>query len=250
MPEDPSRRPADGLEADGLEKVWAALSSRGYALTSDREIGLPAGFRENFCQDYYNSEVLHHDPGDKPADRERARDVIHYKWNDETLDLQTYDRITITDRADIPGKREHTRVQLLKDPRAKQLICTLLGLVPAGRRQDEGTFGVNLFRTFTNVVTKPHRDDEEFVIIYVVDRIGTGAETYLYNPEDVKDGQDQPEPVLRQQLNPGDIIIFDDKTFLHGATPLVSPPGGTARRDALVCTVDYRSTYLDPSAVN
>ncbi len=48
------------------------------------------------------------------------------------------------------------------------------------------------------------------------------------------------EPVLTQQLNPGDIFIFDDNAFKHGTTPLVSPPGGTARRDALVGTIDSR----------
>ena len=103
---------------------------------------------------------------------------------------------------------------------------------------------MNLFRTFTNVVTKPHHDNEEFIILYVLDRIGEGAETYLYAPADVTDGGEiKGEPVLRQQLNPGDIIIFEDKLFKHGATPLIDPPGGIARRDALVCTVDYRS-YL------
>ena len=74
----------------------------------------------------------------------------------------------------------------------------LLQLVPPKRRQPDGTFGVNLFRTFTNVVTTPHRDNEEFVIIYVLDRVGEGAETYLYTPADAtEDGQVMASPVLR-----------------------------------------------------
>jgi hypothetical protein len=60
-----------------------------------------------------------------------------------------------------------------------------------------------------------------------------------------EDGQPISQPVLRRQLNPGDIIIFEDKRFKHGATPLVKTDGGQARRDALVCTVDYTSTYLE-----
>jgi hypothetical protein len=44
--------------------------------------------------------------------------------------------------------------------------------------------------------------------------------------------------------SPGDIIIFEDKRFKHGATPLINPAGGQAQRDALVCTVDYPTTYL------
>jgi len=123
--------------------------------------------------------------------------------------------------------------------------------VPPARRQDEGTFGVNLFRTFTNVVTKPHHDNEEFIIIYVLDRVGEGAETYLYAPEDVKSGGETiAPPLLRQQLNPGDLIIFEDARFKHGATPLQSTPGETAMRDVLVCTVDYRSSYLGPNPFN
>ena len=141
---------------------------------------------------------------------------------------------------------EHARVELLEDAQAVELIRAFLCLIPADRRQDDGTFGVNLFRTFTNVVTKPHHDNEQFIIIYVLDRIGEGAETYLYAPADVTDsGEIKGEPELRQQLNPGDIIIFEDALFKHGATPLINPDGGTTRRDALICTVDYRSTYLE-----
>ena len=118
-------------------------------------------------------------------------------------------------------------------------------LVPPARRQADSTFGVNLFRTFTNVVTKPHHDNEEFIIIYLLDQIGEGAESYLYVPADVTDdGEIKAPPVLRRQLNPGDILIFEDKLFKHGTTPLINPPGGTARRDALACTVDYHGTYL------
>ncbi len=233
----------------GLDRVTATLRDRGYALTDDREIGLPVKFRDNFVQTYFNDAVIHHDPGDWPVDRKRARDVIRYEWRDDGLHLEEYEKITITDRADIPGERDHSRVMLLDDPQAEELIRAFLSLVPPGRRKPEGTFGVNLFRTFTSVVTKPHRDHEEFVALYVLDRVGGGAETYLYNPDDVNDqGEPTGEPVLRHQLNPGDIIIFDDERFKHGATDLEAPPGGNAMRDVLVCTVDYRETYLAASA--
>ena len=82
-----------------------------------------------------------------------------------------------------------------------------------------------------------------------MNRIGDGAETYLYEPGDVTgDGEVTGEPILRQQLDPGQMIIFRDDRFKHGATPLVPPPGQKAVRDALVCTVDYRSTYLEPAS--
>jgi hypothetical protein len=229
----------------GFSKAWRALETEGYAVTSDQSIGLPEKFRPNFRGAYFNDWTLRHDEGDLPVDRLRARDVIRYQWHDERLSLQRHDAITITDRAGIAGRREHARVELLDDPQARDLIRALLHLVPPARRQPEGTFGVNLFRTFTNIVTKPHHDNEQFIIIYVLDRIGEGAETYLYAPADVTDrGEINGQPVLRQQLNPGDIIMFEDARFKHGATPLINPDGGTARRDALICTVDYRGTYL------
>lgn len=176
MPDDSSRR----LAGSGVAAVWAALRYQGYALTSDRAIGLPEGYRENLSLRYYNSDTLHHDLGDLPVDRERARDVVRYTWSDdEAPRLEPFDRITITDRAGVPGEREHPRVQLLKDPEAENLISTLLRLVPPERRQPESTFGINLFRTYTNVVTTPHQDQEEFVVLYVIDRLGDGAESGL-----------------------------------------------------------------------
>jgi hypothetical protein len=229
----------------GLDNAWADLDRHGYALTDDRMIGLPGKFRENFRETYFNSSVLRRDAGDRPVDRERARDVIRYWWREGRLGIEEHETITITDRAGIAGKRDHARVRLLDDPQAAGLVRTLLSLVPPGRRQADGTFGVNLFRTFTDVVTSPHCDDEQFCMIYVLDRVGGGGETYLYEPGDVTEqGEPAAAPVLKRRLNPGEIIIFEDKLFMHGATRLEDPPDGTAVRDVLVCTVDYRQTYL------
>ena len=229
-----------------MEDVWAALGRQGHALTDDRTIGLPSTFPDTFRRRYFHVPLLRHDEGDWPVDRLRARDVIRYRClGDDGLQLQEHETITITDRSGIPGKRDHSRVRLLGDPQAADLIRALLQLVPPPRRKSEGTFGVNLLRTFTNVVTRPHHDQEDFIIIYVLSRIGGGAETYLYEPDDVAEtGEPIAEPVFRSQLNPGDIMIFEDSLFKHGATPLENPHHGTAMRDALVCTVDRRETYL------
>lgn len=232
----------------GLKDVWAALSRQGHALTDDRTVGLPSNFPDTFRRRYFHTPLLRHDEGDWPIDRLRARDVIRYRRGDDGLQLREHETITITDRSGIPGKRDHSRIRLLGDPQAAQLIRTLLQLVPPDRQKPEGTFGVNLLRTFTDVVTRPHHDQEEFIIIYVLNRIGGGAETYLYEPDDVPDaGEPIAEPVFRGQLNSGDIMIFDDGLFKHGATPLKNPLNGTAMRDALVCTVDHRETYLAPA---
>jgi 2OG-Fe dioxygenase len=241
---------SDGLNhhmSSDHARVWACLEAQGYALTNDRSIELPKKFRQNFRDAYFNAWTLRHDEGDMPVDRQRARDVVRYQWQDGELDLNRHESITITDRAGIPGKREHARVELMEDAQAVELLHAFLRLVPPGRRQPAGTFGINLFRTFRNVVTKPHHDNEEFIIIYVIDRIGDGANTHLFRPEDVtEDGRVTGPAVLERQLNPGDIIIFEDKRFKHDASPLINPPGGTAMRDALVCTVDNKTTYLAP----
>jgi hypothetical protein len=231
--------------ADKISEIWTSLSNCGYAITDEDSIGLPQKFRENFGPTYFNNQILRHDQGDWPADRERARDVIRYWWREDSLELKEFERITITDRADIPGTREHSRITLLEDPLARELVSALLCLVPPQARQLDGTFGINLFRTFTNVVTTPHHDYEEYIILYVMNRIGEGAETYLYQPSDVDEyGAARGEPILRRQLDPGQIIIFKDDKFKHGATPLVPPLGGRAMRDVLICTVDYHGTYL------
>ena len=82
----------------------------------------PEKFRPNFRGAYFNDWTLRHDAGDLPVDRQRARDVIRYQWDDERLSLQRHDAITITDRAGIAGRREHARVELLDDPQARDLI--------------------------------------------------------------------------------------------------------------------------------
>ena len=112
--------------SDGLDNVWSALDDKGYAITSDKSVGLPDKFRLNFRGAYFNDWTLRHDEGDWPVDRQRARDVVRYQWHGGRLSLRRHDAITITDRADIPGRREHARVELLDDPQARDLIRVLL----------------------------------------------------------------------------------------------------------------------------
>jgi hypothetical protein len=233
----------------GLDRAWAALDHQGYALITDEEAGLPEGFREKFRHAYFNESTLRCDPGDMPPDRRRARDVIRYQWRDGGLQVREHETITITDRGGMAGSRDHARVRILDDPQGEDLVRALLALVPPSQREPDGTFGVNLFRTFTDVVTSPHRDHEPFCVFYMLNRVGGGAETYLYRNDEGAD-HDAPtaQPVFRHQLNPGEIIIFKDEMFKHGATPLEPLPDGTAMRDALICTVDNPQTYLGMGA--
>lgn len=242
---------SDPTPASELCRVHRKIAAEGYALTTEWEIGLPPKCAKYLQQTYFDGGQLRHDEGDRPADRERARDVILYEWNDGKLSLEEYETIAIRDRSEIKGERIHKRIALLDDPQATELIETFLSLVPEGRRQQRGTFGVNLFRTHTDVVSKPHQDEEEFIILYILDREGDGAESYLYKYDSQEMGPAEVgEQVLRKQLNAGDLMIFEDSRFKHGATQLIPPPGGRAKRDVLVCTVDHPTTYLQRQRVS
>jgi hypothetical protein len=241
MADEPNPGPASELRL-----VHQSITDEGYALTTEWDIGLPPKCAKDLRETYFDSGHLRCDKGDRPADRERARDVILYEWKDGELALEEYETIAIRDRSEIKGERIHKRIELLRDEQFRGVIKTFLSLVPEGRRREKGTFGINLFRTHTDVVTKPHRDDEEFIIIYVLDREGDGAESYLYRHDRQKMGSaEDGEQVFLKQLSSGDLLIFDDSQFKHGATPLTPPPGGRAKRDVLICTVDYPTTYLE-----
>ena len=234
------------IPAAELHRIHENVTTHGFALTTEGDIGLPLKCAKNLQGAYFDGGQLRHDEGDYPKDRERARDVIRYEWNNGKLTLEEYETIAIWDRSGIKGERIHKRIELLQDGQAEEVIETFLSLVPEGRRRSRGTFGINLFRTHTDVVTKPHQDKEEFVILYVLNRDGDGAESYLYADDGRGPGfPENAEPILRKQLNAGDLMIFEDRRFKHGATPLTPPPGGRATRDVLVCTVDYPTTYLE-----
>ena len=233
-----------------LRRVHKDVTKHGFALTTEWDIGLPPKCGKNLRETYFDGGQLRHDDGDRPHDRERARDVILYEWNDGKLSLEEYETIAIWDRSEIKGERIHQRIKLLNDRQARDLIETFISLVPEDRRRRRGTFGVNLFRTHTNVVTKPHQDKEEFIILYVLGREGDGAESYLYKCDERAGADEVGKQVLLKQLNPGDLIIFEDSRFKHGATPLTPPPGRRATRDVLVCTVDFPTTYLQRHPVS
>ncbi len=238
--------PSSAIPAAELHRIHGNVTTHGFALTTEGDIGLPPKCAKNLQGAYFDGGLLRRDDGDYPTDRERARDVILYEWNNGKLTLEEYETIAIWDRSGIEGKRIHKRIRLLRDGQAKEAVETFLSLVPEGRRRSRGTFGVNLFRTHTDVVTKPHQDKEEFIILYVLNRYGDGAESYLYADDGLGPGfPENTEPILRRQLNAGDLMIFEDRRFKHGATPLTAPPGGRATRDVLICTVDYPTTYLE-----
>ncbi len=225
---------------DVLRLIHKQIGEEGYALTNDVDLGLGKVVREHIHSTYFNERYLRRYPFDIPKDRDRARDVVRYDWHGDGVALTEHDTVAIDSRGDQPFRREFERVRLLGDEHFRSWTATALSLVPTERRQPRGTFGVNLFRTHTQVVTKPHQDEEEYILIYVLERVGSGAMSELYRI-------DSDETEHHSTLEPGDLIIFRDDEFKHTASPLVRPADGReAHRDALVCTVNYPSTYRLP----
>jgi hypothetical protein len=217
-----------------LERVRHELADRGYAVVNDTALGLHPEIRRHIVQNYFTEKVLESDHPAVHRDRDRARDVIRYAWDGPDLTVTEHDRIDIINRSGFSGARTPNRVSLLDEVPMETWIRQMLELIPVARRQPEGTFGVNFMRTRTTVVSGPHHDDEEYVIVYVAAKHGEGAETTLH------DTGDPSRVVYRVTLDPGDLIIFRDAAYLHNASPLT---GEHAQRDALVCTVNYPGTY-------
>jgi hypothetical protein len=213
------------------------LEREGYTVIRDWDLGLDIAHREQIKVTFFNDDVLRRYPDDIPADRLRARDVVRYDWvASGEVKLTEYSTIAIEGRGDHPGRRDFDRVKVLADQIVEHWIREVLYLLPDNPDRGSGTFGVNFFRTFTNVVTKPHQDGEEYIIIYVIDKIGGGARTQLF----ALSGDTR---LFDDELRPGDLIIFRDDRFRHNATPLLAAADGTAQRDAMVCTVNYPDTY-------
>jgi hypothetical protein len=230
------------IEADSsagnstLRRAWSDLRTRGYTVVTDADLGMPAGFREHLAKEYFSPEVLEADIPEIHQDRDRARDVIRYDWTDGRIELAEHDTVELSDRSGFNGKRSHARVEVLRDAAMREWVSAVLSLVPEEQRQERGTFGLNLFRTRKKVVSGPHKDDEEFCVVYVVDKHGGGAQTQLHDPK-------TREVVKRVTLEPGDLIIFRDEMYLHNVTPLEPVDDDETRRDAVVCTVNYPTTY-------
>jgi hypothetical protein len=224
-------------QGTALARVQQELTERGYAVVSDTDLGLDLEIRRHIVQNYFTEKVLQSDHPAVHQDRDRARDVIRYAWDGDHLHVREHDRIDIINRSGFAGSRTPNRARLLDEVPMETWVRAMIALIPPHRRQKEGTFGVNFMRTRTTVVSGPHHDDEEYVIVYVADKYGEGAETTLHDVDDPS------KVVLRVTLAPGDLIVFRDADYLHNASPLT---GDHAQRDALVCTVNYPETYPLP----
>jgi hypothetical protein len=223
-----------------LQEARHTLKRAGYVLIPDSnaKLGFSPKFREHLLASYFNNGKLKLESYDVyPPDRERARDVVRYHWDGVNLRLEEHDTVAINGRSYASLKRDYPRVEILADPVFRDWVKAALALVPFEERQAAGTFGINLFRTHSNVVSGPHQDDEEFAFLYVIDKVGGGAETGLYE-------KGSTVPFYSHTLKPGELIVFDDRRFLHSTSSLnPAPDGGAPHRDVVVCTVNKPETY-------
>lgn len=231
-----------------IRRVHEQIDRHGYAVTTDEGIGFSTVARKHIASVYFTDEVLsvESDPNTFPPDRLRARDVLRYTWpgSSQTPLLAECDDVSLTTPAGLAGEHPHgrrrtySRVDCLADPLFTTLITKQLSLTSPSDRQQRGTFSVNLLRTHTDVVKSLHQDGEQYVIIYVVDKDAEGGETSLHSLESPH------EKLFAADLRPGEMLIFRDAEFLHTASPIrPTADGNLARRDVLICTVDYPETH-------
>jgi hypothetical protein len=238
-------------------EVWGCLEHKGYVLISDLDkFGFGSNFRAHLGERYFSDGDLlayEHYSNVFPPDRERARDVVSYLRNGSMVEIHEHHTTAIGARSydDRPDEaRIYNRFFVTHDAIFRAWLQFVLSLVPPRSRDIEGTVGVNLFRTHSSVVNdeKPHQDDEQWVGIFLRDKLCDGAETVLY--ESREDGTARPEPTFRAILQAGDFFFFDDQRFHHKATKLVAPTNSAdveanqLFRETVIVTVDKPSTYL------
>lgn len=79
-----------------------------------------------------------------------------------------------------------------------------------------------------------HLDGFDYTGIFCVARRGIhGGETYLYES---KEG----EPIYRALLEPGDLLVFNDRSLYHYTTPVFTSEPRQGRRDVFILTAEMR----------
>lgn len=228
------------------------LHKHGFTLLNDTLIGY-SGYGpklRQYLSGIFESDIVRIHEGDHPPDRERARDVarVAFQGNLESptfpmIELNSHHTTAITNRhkSNIAHRPPYSRLEITKDPILHPFVKRLITFLPPEALTEKTTIGINFFRTHTNVVERPHQDEEKYVMIYVVDKIGSGARTQLYKKNQYGTFEDR--PFFSRSLAPGEILIFKDEDYLHDVTPLVPTADGRSQRDAIIMTFNHPTTY-------
>ena len=189
--------------------VTEDLRERGWCLESSFVLGLPGE------QDVIDALSWALAPDPRAPGKLHARDVIEY--DRDTGRTQEAGSI-----AHVDGTDDFSRFRLLDCRlRIRVIAAELLITIPDELQRRAGRMSVDYFRYGPGTGTPPHQDEfGDLVFIWVLDRAGEGAESFLQT----LDGRD----VLRVPLAPGMVLAFRDDLFLHGVTSLAGS------RDALI----------------
>jgi hypothetical protein len=210
--------------SSGLRPYRRQLAVHGFTSLTDATLGVSVPFRAELEARYFTE--LEPDLPSVHVDRDRARDVLGYAYRPGGLvEIWRSDQLR-------GGDRDHRRVDLTAYEQTCRWAAAVISLVPERRRMAEGTFTIHLFRTRTVVTETVHRDDARYVAVYVVNRVGSGAETRLTADQEGHD------TVFATTLEPGQLLMFRDDVFWHATTALTGDVD-QARREAFVCTINH-----------
>ncbi len=192
MHDDPSPKVTEGqasqeglleneVDTESIARAHLHFIQNGYVLLSENDFNGLAQMHQQMAT-YFSENRLKRPGNEFPADRERARDVIVYEWQDSLAHVLLAENDNVTIRRPNGNRDEYNRVRILENSIGYQFAATVLSLIPACWRQRSGALGINLLRTFTDIVTEPHQERfGQFVGIWVINKTGEGAETYLYD---------------------------------------------------------------------
>lgn len=246
--------------SSSLSEIQDQLRRENYVVLRDQDLGFGLEFRNHLLTHYFNTDIVRKHKDDVPHDRERARDVARvaflpqpglYVTNDDAilpvpaglyLSRHPHTDVGLRRKSNISHRPEYSRVESLQDLSLTRFLAALNNLVPPEDHPPTTTMGVNFFRTYTDVVATPHQDEENYIFVYVVDKVGYGARTRLYRRYYQTEGF-KSTPHTSVILEPGMMIVFKDSDFQHFTSQLFPLPTGQVRRDVMVCTLNYASSH-------
>lgn len=178
------------------------LRGTGWAITTFPTTGWARGMFESY---------LEKDP--RGAGKMHARDVIEFR-REEAL-AGAVSEITASPSIAFVTEQGNVIDDFSRMPMAtfgQTLIRALLRLIPQEDLPMKGRMSADYFRYSAGLSLGPHQDKfGRWVMIWCLSNDSAqGGESTL----EALDGS----PVLRGQLQPGDLLVFDDEKFRHGLT--------------------------------
>lgn len=136
--------------------------------------------------------------------KQHARDIIEYRAGDRHY-------AEAASVAHVDGTDDFSRMQVLDAGR--EAVEAILGLLPESDMLPSGRMSFDYFRYSPGIGTGLHQDAfGRWIAIWCLRREGTGGDSWLHT----LDGH----PVMRGALLPGDLLVFDDRRFLHAVQPM------------------------------